>query len=115
MYKDRHIGAPNKIHSYYNQLREALRERREAPLPGVSWIVLAGIVCTLAYIGLAMVVVPSNEPREYHFVNEEGAITALGTTLIRARVRHASVWILFAIGFAFLSLDELLQFHERAD
>ncbi len=34
-------------------------------------------------------------------------------TIIRAGDVHARVWLLLAIGFAFLSFDEMLQFHEH--
>lgn len=93
------------------------------------FIIVAVTGCTLVYILFAMILVPYDEPREYHFVREQGAITALSAiflaaasafslasmvALIRAKEPHKWVWFLLALGFAFLSFDELLLFHERA-
>lgn len=114
--------------SYSKRLREAAVERRATHLPRLRFIVVAAIGCTVAYIMLAMVIVPKDGPRDYHFIYEHGAITALsalfltaasafslGTmvALTRAKDPHKWVWLVLAVGFAFLSLDELLRFHER--
>ncbi|MBX2884591.1 MAG: hypothetical protein KTR32_31850 [Granulosicoccus sp.] len=116
------------INRYINQLRGALSERSTAPLPNLTWIILIVVGGTIAYIGLAILAVPSGEPREFQFVSENGAVTALSAlflttaaafslasmvTLWRAGASHTWVWLLMAVGFAFLSFDELLQFHER--
>ena len=116
------------IDFFHRQLGDAVVERRAAHLPGVAFTIVAIIGCTLAYIVLAMILVPSNEPREYHFVNEDGAATALSAvflaaasafslasmvTLLRVKRPRKWVWLVLALGFAFLSFDELLQFHER--
>ena len=34
-------------------------------------------------------------------------------TLVRVKEEHIWVWLVLAVAFAFLSFDELLQFHER--
>ena len=116
------------IDRFYNRIREAVIERRTAPLPGVAFIIVVMTGCTLVFIILATNLVPANEPREYHFVNESGAITALSAfyltaasafslasmvVLMRVKDPQKWVWFILALGFAFLSLDELLQFHER--
>ena len=117
------------IDNFFNQLREAVIERRAAHLPGTVLIIVAVIGCTLVYILLAMILIPYDVPRDYHFVSESGAITALSAiflaaasafslasmvALIRAKEPQQWVWFVLALGFAFLSFDELLQFHERA-
>ncbi len=117
------------IDRFYNQLREAVIERRATDLPGAVFIIAAVTGCTLVYILFAIILVPYDEPREYHFVSEKGAITALSAiflaaasafslasmvALIRAKEPHKWVWFVLALGFAFLSFDELLQFHEYA-
>ncbi len=115
--------------SYCKRLREAAVERRATHLPRLRFIVVAAIGCTLAYIMLAMVIIPKDGTRDYHFIYEHGAITALSAlfltaasvfslatmvALTRAKEPHKWVWLVLAVGFAFLSLDELLRFHERA-
>jgi len=117
------------IDRFCDQLREAVIERRATDLPGAVFIIVAVTGCTLVYILFAMFLVPSDKPREYNFVSEKGAITALSAiflavastfslatmvALIRIKEPHKWVWFILALGFAFLSFDELLQFHERA-
>ena len=117
------------IDRFYNQLRDAVIERRAAHLPCVVFIIVAVTGCTLVYIMTAMILVPSNKAFEYHFVSENGAVTALSAiflaaasafslasmvALLRAKDPHKWVWLVLAFGFAFLSFDELLQFHEHA-
>ena len=116
------------LHQYLERLKETANDRRSALLPNIHWIVIGIACCTLAYIGLALLAVPSDEPRAFHFMHEEGAVTALSVfylavasafslaaavTSIRTKETHSWVWLLMASGFAFLSFDELLQFHER--
>jgi len=119
----------NVIERFYNQLRNAIVERRSAPLPDVLFIIVIVIGCTIAYIMAALILVPSNKATAYHFGNERGAVTVLSAiflaaasafsltsmvTLIRINDQHKWVWLVLAIGFAFLSFDELLRFHEQA-
>jgi len=116
------------ISNFQTRLRAALEHRQRACLPPTSPLIAAGMLCTLLYIGIALVARPAGKAVEYHFVSEEGAITALsavflamsgafsGASLIvhiRAAVRPLWPWALMAAGFGLLSLDELLQFHER--
>ena len=111
-----------------DNLREAMIYRKQATLPNVNVIITSVITCTLAYILFAIIAVPANKPREYHFANERGAITALsaiflamassfsiGSLVVHKRVKdpHIWLWVVMALGFAILALDELLQFHER--
>ena len=113
---------------YRDSLIEAVNERRKTQLPPLRLICIGTIIGTLVYIVLALILVPSDEPREYHFVYENGAATALSAillsassafslatmvTLVRRNEAHAWVWLVLALGFGFLSFDELLQFHER--
>ena len=117
------------IDRFTTQLHEAIAKRRAARLPGVLSIVAAVTGCTLAYIMLAMIFIPANVPLEYHFVSEQGAVTALSAlflaaastlslaamvTLTRAQDVHRWVWLMLACAFGFLALDELLEFHEHA-
>jgi hypothetical protein len=116
------------VNNFSNQLRDAAIERRTLDVPNVVFIFVTVAGCTLVYIILAMFLVPLDEPREYQFVSEDGAITALSaiflasasafslstmTVLILKRDLHKWVWLVLAFGFAFLAFDELLQFHER--
>ena len=116
------------IDRFYNQLRTAVIERRAAHCPGRVSVIVAVNGFTLVCILLAMILVPYDEPRHYHFVREKGAITALSAiflaaasafsfasllALIRAKEPNKWAWFVLALGFAFFSFDELLQFHEQ--
>ncbi len=117
------------INNFVQQMQAAVAERRAAPtVRGIPLIVVAMTGCTLAYIALAMVLIPPDQPIELHFVSEKGAVTALSAffltaasafslattiALFRAGDRHTWVWIILALGFAFLAFDEMLEFHER--
>ena len=116
------------INRFGDHLREAMIYRRQAKMPNVVLIITIVTTCTLAYILLALIVIPPSEPREFNFVSERGAITVLSAIflvmasafsmtslviLVRANDRHIWLWIIMALGFAFLGFDELLQFHER--
>ncbi len=114
--------------SFRDNLQDGMIYRKQAKLPNVNLVITAVIICTLASILLAMFGIPPHKPDEYHFVNESGAITALsaiylamassfsiGTLVVNVRIKnpHTWLWVVMALGFAILALDELLQFHER--
>ena len=114
--------------SYGIRVREALGERRDVEINGVWWIVALVVAATIGYIVLALIVIPGDEPREYHFINEDGAVTALSAfylvtaaafsicTFVSLREvgdSNGKIWLLFAAGFSFLAFDEMLLFHER--
>lgn len=116
------------INRFVNHLHEAMIYRRQTKLPNVVLIITIVTTCTLAYILLATIVIPSNATREFHFVSERGAITVLSAIflamasafsmaslmmLVRANDRHIWLWITMTVGFTFFAFDELAQFHER--
>lgn len=113
---------------FMGNLREAFLLRQEIILPNVTSMILAVVLGTLAYIFLVLLATSSSTPLEYHFIKERGAITALsaiflamatsfsiGILVVYLRVKdpHIWLWVLMALGFGFLALDELMQFHER--
>jgi len=114
--------------SFSDNLREAMIYRKRAKLPRLNLIITSVIICTLAYIVLSIFAIPSSKPMEHHFISERGAITALSAILlamasafsigslvvnVRSGDPHIWLWVVMASGFAILSMDELLQFHER--
>ena len=113
---------------FRHQMSEALIHRQREKLPNVAPLITGLVACTVFYILLAIVTVPSHIARNFHFVSEIGAITALSSFLLASASsfslaslvihlleddRRVWLWIIMMIGFAFLAFDELLQFHER--
>lgn len=115
------------IDRLYKQFCEGINERRAAHLPGTVSTIVGVTGCTLVCILLAVILVPHGKPPEYHFASERGAITALSAislaaasafsaatvvVLNRTKESHVWVWLVLALDLAFLSIDELQQFHE---
>jgi hypothetical protein len=113
---------------YVERLRAARARSAAAPAPdwsgGLFWAALA----LLAYIWLAVQVRPDGAPAHFHFVSEDGAITALSAVLLAAgaalacaagllarSASHAGAWVWFLFGAAllFFAIDEQMQFHEQ--
>ena len=118
--------ASRYIRRYIDRLRDSNVRRREMPLPALGAWVVAGGGLLLTYIVLALVLIPGNEPREYHFINERGAITALSALCLAAAAGLAFVsffiskrrterlfWLFFSLALGFFALDELMEGHER--
>ena len=117
-------------------LQAALAYRRHAALPGFRWVTVGMIGFTLTYIICSIWGAPEGKPPQYHFVSERGTITAMSAVLLAMAgtfslavltvnicdcVREEPPkealpfwpWVLLALGFVSLSLDEVAQFHER--
>jgi hypothetical protein len=116
------------LHSYLAAVSDALSHRRELRVPGLNLVIAGMCSLILAYLTLAVLIRIPTGMLEFHFVNERGAVTARSAILLamaaalslasaflaRTQSRsHVILWVLFSSGFLFLSLDELLQFHER--
>ena len=113
---------------FADNLREAIIFRQGTNLPNVGSIIIAVTFCTLAYILFVLFVTSPDTALEYHFDSERGAVTALSaiflamatsfsiaSLVINSRLKdpHIWLWVVMALGFGLLALDELLQFHER--
>ncbi|MDA1029150.1 MAG: hypothetical protein O3B41_08885 [Bacteroidetes bacterium] len=85
-------------------------------------------VLLLILIALAFVLTPSDDDFDYHFVEEDGLITVLSSFFLASAAAFSFVgrslgdqsdkasiraWSILAIGFAFLSIDEVFQIHEQ--
>ncbi len=110
---------------FKDNLREAINFRKQADLPNIIPIITCVVICTLAYILIAINFIPERMPAEYHFGNERGMITIMSAIFLamassfsigalavnlRAKEPYIWLWIVMALGFTFLSLDELLLF-----
>ena len=116
------------IESYKNKLRAALLDRKNMELPGIRVIIACSTAFVLAYIVFAILDAPRGKPLEHHFTSERGWVTVLSAlllsmasafsisslaTILRTGDRRIALFVVMAFGFAFLALDELMQFHER--
>lgn len=113
--------------NYWGQLQESIAHRGKV-IPRIGGVVTLVATSVTLYILAALLIVPSDAVREFNFVNERGAVTALsavflamasglaGAAFFLSRgepARQRGFWLLTTFGFGFLALDELLQFHER--
>lgn len=112
--------------TYRGRVLSALSSPREPVAGPPTRVLLPLLLGALAvYLVLAIVVAPDGF-REKYFVDEPGLVSALSAVLLAAaaafvavvasaqsRGRGLSFWALVAAGFAFFSLDELVQGHER--
>ncbi len=113
--------------SSFRNAKQSLFQRQKIKIPSVKGFVWFVIVCLLIYIVAAIVFAPSGD-RDFHFSNEEGAITALSAIMLAITSGLAWVafflsntkenklsyfWLLVTLGFGFFALDELLEFHEK--
>jgi len=111
-----------------DNLRAAMIYRKKANLPNINVLIASVTIFTLAYILYAIIFAPAGHSRSYHFVNERGLITVLSAMFltmassfslgslvvhIREKDSHIWPWVVMALGFAILALDELLLFHEH--
>ncbi|MCK6694592.1 MAG: hypothetical protein L6Q97_21150 [Thermoanaerobaculia bacterium] len=96
-------------------------------IPSTRSVMFIAVIFLLFYIFLSVVLRPKNTEADYHFIHEQGAITALSAIFMAmatgmayaayfiAKQRGNSdryLWILFALAFGYLTLDELLEIHE---
>lgn len=114
--------------NYKQALRNSLSHRKQLSIPRIRWLVVIIVVSLILYLVLSVIIAPENEP-EYHFIHEQGTVTALSAIFLSMAGGFAGVsffllrtkdgwlsyfWLLAALSFGFLSLDELLSFHELA-
>jgi hypothetical protein len=116
------------LDAYKHDLTESLLVRREKPSLRAAKLITPAVLVTGCYIGVCLLVLPEGREADYHFVSERGLITAMSATLLAASaafclcalgIRHRTqrvdqkLLILMMVGFLFLALDEVAQFHER--
>ena len=114
--------------NYKDNLRKALELRKQTSLPDTKMVLIWVLVSTLIFIIFSIYFAPEDRDLDYHFVSERGLITAMSAYLLaaasvfclvtltvqfREQKLNARLWVLMALGFAFLCLDETAQFHER--
>ena len=113
------------INNFRNNIQEAIHHHKQTKLPNISLIIISALACVLAYIIVATF---NGETPDAHFSYESGAITALSAILlttasalslavlvVNVRFNNPDIvlWVLMALGFGFLALDELIGFHEQ--
>jgi hypothetical protein len=118
------------INRYRDEIREAIKYRRQMKLPKTFFIITFITIFTLAYILLSVVLIPSKVVREYNFLSEAGSITVLSAVFlsmgsafsmasvvmyVRKKSGNYWLWVIATFGLAFMAFDELLGFHEQAD
>ena len=118
----------NPTGRYQSLVQESLAKRRTTPLPRIGWLTATLVTSVLLYILLALAMTPADEPLSLHFRSERGMITALSAIFLAMgggfafasfflspdqENRHRYFWLLMAMAIGFLSLDELVGFHEE--
>jgi hypothetical protein len=113
---------------YKHRLHSALTERSKLTLPTAWKLLISAVVFVSTYIVLALFIRPKGTTADHHFINEDGAITALSAVMMAIAAgltvsayiiakqngfKDRHLWLLLATAFGFLALDELLEFHEN--
>ena len=113
---------------FIHSLKEALADQKKSNLPQVRGFVIAFFVFILVFIAGSIFLAPEDKSINYHFRSEHGTITALSTVfltmasafsiatlVVHVRWKGESIlpWVLFALGFWVLALDEASQLHEH--
>lgn len=97
-------------------------------LTNLRWLLVKIGLFLFFAIMLAFLVTPSGKDLDYHFYKEDGLITVLSSFLLataaafsfvgktqasRSNKKSAKAWGILALGFAYLSIDEVFQIHEQ--
>lgn len=92
-------------------------------------ITLSASIFSLFYIIITLLLTPQEVSKDFHFLNEFGAISLLSMIYIaiavifslfilikeyKSKGNQITFWLICSIGFTFLFMDELFQFHEIA-
>jgi len=106
--------------------RDALSQRAQVPSPNLKKPIALFTIGTIIYLAIAVMIAPENHPGRY-FMKEGGMVTTLSAILLALASIFSGIsfnllrgrtdflrffWLLSAVGFAFLFLDELIGFHE---
>jgi hypothetical protein len=113
--------------NHRTELIRSLAERKASShVPILPFLLGSGVFLAL-YIGMAIMMAPAGQGIAYHFYDERGSITAMSAILLGWASAFAGLtywilrdieghrpafWLLASGGFLFLSLDELVGFHE---
>ncbi len=115
------------MQAYINLLKQSIEKRKTLSLPSIKWVLILGNIALFIAIAMAIMIAPT-EARDYHFVSENGIITAISSNLLamasafaffsffleRALSKKINLfWLLLSLGLGFFALDELLEGHER--
>lgn len=119
----------NLKNDFSTALKAALAERKALGTNRfITYGVVLAAIATGVYIVLSILIAPSYEPAEQF--TEGGTITALSSVYLAMAGAAALAgfyllsdrpgigkffWLIAGLGLAFLSLDELVQIHERID
>lgn len=97
-------------------------------LSALKWTMLKVTGLLLILIAVAFVLTPSDDDFDHHFVEEDGFITVLSSFFLASAAAFSFVgkslgdqsdktsiraWSILAVGFAYLSIDEVFQIHEQ--
>ncbi len=114
------------IQLFQRNYKKALAQRAQVTLPKLRKPIALLTIGTVVFLVIAVMIAPENHPGRY-FKKEGGMATTLSAiflalasifsgvsfNLSRARTDFLKFfWLLAAVGFAFLFLDELIGFHE---
>jgi hypothetical protein len=113
--------------NHRTELIRSLAERKALGSIPIRTSLLGSAVFLALYIGMALLTAPAGHGVAYHFYDERGSITAMSAILlgwasafagltswfVRGIEGHRPLfWMLASGGFLFLSIDELVGFHE---
>ena len=113
---------------YTRDLKQALISRQldSDSAPELKPLMIGIFSLVGLYVVASLILVPTGEVPEFNFVDERGSITVLSAVFLAMGCAFAFTstsysqtvstrlfWLGFCLALGFLSMDELLEFHER--
>jgi len=114
------------IQMFKRNYKEALAQRSQVTLPKLKKPIVLLTIGTIVFLAIAVMIAPENKPGRY-FYKEGYMVTYLSATFLALAGIFSGVafnlsrfrtdflrffWLVAAIGFTYLFLDELIGFHE---
>jgi len=114
------------LKSIFQESKNAITQRKRTSIPSITFPFVFLCLFLVVYITIAVLSAPEGVI-DYHFRKEKGAINVLSgislgmacgfagvsSFLIGKKINSTkTLWLLITAAFAFLALDEFLQFHE---
>ncbi len=115
-----------EMKTYFEELKTANKQRYQIKIPSIRMVIWFVSVLIVLVIILALSFAPKDEI-DFHFHRERGVITALSSIFLaiasgmagssffltdRENKTQKKFWFLVMLAFLFLSMDELMLWHE---
>ena len=116
-----------EMKTYFEELKTANKQRYQIKIPSIRMVIWFVSVLIVLVVILALIFAPRDEI-DFHFRRERGVLTALSSIFLaiacgmagssffltdRENKTQKLFWFLVMLAFLFLSMDELMLWHEK--